>query len=301
MNEPERASSGISDWIPEARLDAGIRTQTSAQGQKQEGSDPGGDGGPRRSWGRPALAAIAVGVAVSGGTFIGLLASGGENGGGSTVEPEALLDTERRPGEPRPDERRVPLVAELTNLTPGEASVLAAVARARDRRTDASEGREEDGAQEPSNSLLPIDSDDRYRYLRRVGAVAVTLAELGDLAKRTRPFATADGLAAQVRPRLDRLSLIIARLSTGPYLRSRRLSVLVTAATLRLGSLAAGDFRPENAAQLRRLSLQLGKLGRSIAADLERAADLASGLDFTSAARLLADVDRKLGEIAPPQ
>ena len=300
MNEPGRASTGISDWIPGARLDAGVRRKAPARGAKHEGSAPGGDRGPRRSWGGGLAAAIAVGVVVFGGVFIGLLASGGESGGGATVEPEEASTAEEPRSEPRPDERRVPLVAELTNLTPGEASVLAVVARARDRRTDAIEGREEDGAQEPSHSLLPIDSDDRYRYFRRVGAVAVILTELGDIAERTSSFTTADGLAAQVRPQLDRLSIIIARLSLGPYLPSRRLSMLVTAATLRLGSLSAGDFRPENAAQLRRLSLQLGELGRSITADLERAADVASGRDFATAAGILEEVDRKLDEIAPP-
>ena len=251
------------------------------------------------------IAAAAVGLAVLGGISSGLLVSaddsGGDSGGDSTVQSQEPVDTETLQDESRPDERRVPLVAELTNLTVGEAWVLAVAAQARDQRTDARQGREEDGAREPSQSLLPIDTDDRYRYFRRVGAVAVVLAELGDIADRTRPFATADGVAAQVRPHLDRLLVIIARLNLGPYLRSRRLSELVTRVTLRLGTLAAGDFRPESAAELRTVSERLGVLGGAIAADLESAAALASRRDYPASRRLLAGVDRKLGELAALQ
>ena len=302
MREPESAPSGSSDWIPEACLDAGIQVGAPPSRAQKNGSKSGGDGVPPRSRGKAVIAAIAVGVAVVGGTSIGVLASGGDgDGGGDTAEYQEPATTASDQDEPRLDERRVPLVARLTTLTPGEASVLAAAALERDRRTDARAGRADDGAREPSNSLLPIDSDDRYRYLRRAGAVAAVLTEFGDIADRAGPFDTADGAAARVRKQLDRLSIIIARLNLGPYLRSRRLSRLVTITALQLGTLAAGDFRPEAAARLRRATERLGVLGRTIAADLERGAAFASKQDFPAARRLLADVDRRLGELAALQ
>ena len=300
MKEPEGASRAVSDWIPDARLDAPAPAEAQlVEPVAERTPSERGRARPRSRRSR-AITAAMVGGATIGGIVIGLLASGGGTGGDTGVS-EGSLSVEQVGGALRPDEARAPIVARLTSLDIPEASLLAAAARPRDERGDARLGRGEDVAGQSSLGLLPIDSGDRYRYLRRVGAVAVVLAELGELAAQATAGGSADVVAAGARATVDRLSLIIARMNLSPYLRSQRLSTLVTIAIVQLSLLAAGDLDPGGSARLRRLSERLGTLGRSLVADLERASAAASAGDARTARKWLTEADRTLGQLATRQ
>ena len=254
------------------------------------------------------MTGAAVVLAVVGGVGIGLLANGGDGGGdggargdGPATEGEPVTEGERATQVTLGDlisapRLRVPIVGRAATLGPSEAALLAAAAQARDARADAKAQRDEPVPGEASLSLAPISSGDRYRYLRRIGAVAVILEELGENARRLRSSATLELAVPQLRRQLDRLAGMVGALNVSPYLRSQRLHTLIEVTIARLNGLVNSD-RPD---LLRRLGGRLQRIGQDLDDELESAAAAARAGDQVSARRLLASADRRLGDIAAP-
>ena len=145
-------------------------------------------------------------------------------------------------------------------------------------------------------SVLPIDADHRYLYVRSVGAVAAVFQELGEQAGTVGDKATLREASAGLRARRDRLFAISAGLNFSPYVPSNRLQRLIEVTNRRLtGLIDLG--RP---VELRQLSGLLQRVGEDVAADLEAAAAAASVGEQMDARRLLARLDRRLGDIVAP-